>query len=225
MEKKNKLCLEILGRLYEAGILRHVVLIGSWSIYFYKYYFDSKDYSTFIRTSDIDLLVPLPARFADKTDVFELVKDLGFIESHRGSEGYLILKHPDLSIEFLVPERGSGESKPFNIPQLSVNAQPLRYLDYLAANTISVNADNLKLRLPHPAAFALHKFIVFKRRTKLEKHDRDLEGALRVMHELLRSNQRESVRLMFGRMHKKWQKQVLSNLKSVGELEIIELLT
>ena len=63
MEKKNDFCIEILKRLQAAGILRHVILIGSWSIYFYKYYFNSKDYSTFIRTSDIDLLVPTPAKF------------------------------------------------------------------------------------------------------------------------------------------------------------------
>jgi len=224
MEKKNNLCLEILGRLQEAGILNHVILIGSWSIYFYKYYFSSKDYSTFIRTSDIDFLVPIPTKFTGKTDVFELVKDLGFLESHRGSAGYIVLRHPDLSIEFLVPERGGGSEKPFYIPQLSINAQPLRYLDYLTENAITVNAEGLKLHLPHPAAFALHKFIIFKRRVKPEKHDRDLEGALRVFHELLRNDQEETIRLMYGRMHKKWQSQVIRNLKTAEELEIIKIL-
>jgi len=224
MEKKNDFCIEILKRLQAAGILRHVILIGSWSIYFYKYYFNSKDYSTFIRTSDIDLLVPTPAKFDLKTNVFELVKDLGFIESYRGAKGYIILQHPDLSIEFLVPEKGRGATKPYYIPQLSINAQPLRYLEFLAENTITVNVGGLRLLLPHPAAFALHKFIVFKRRTKVVKHDRDLEGALRVFHELLRHNQQEEIRLVFRRMHKKWQAQIRQNLKSIDELEIIELL-
>jgi hypothetical protein len=57
-----------------------------------------------------------------------------------------------------------------------------------------------------------------------EKYDRDLEGALRVMHELLRGNQQATIRLMLGRMHKKWQGQVLRNLESVGELDLVELL-
>ena len=74
MEKKNNLCLEILGRLQEAGILNHVILIGSWSIYFYKYYFSSKDYSTFIRTSDIDFLVPIPVKFTEKPMCLSLSK-------------------------------------------------------------------------------------------------------------------------------------------------------
>lgn len=225
MEKKsNVFCLEILNRLNDAGVLKHVILIGSWSIYFYKYYFKSKDYSTFIRTKDIDFLVPLPAKFALEANIFELVKDLGFIESHRSSKGYIVLEHPDLSIEFLVAERGRGDDKPYFIRQLSINAQPLRYLDFLAENTISVNADGLFLMLPHPAAYALHKFIVFKRRKKVEKHDRDIEGALRVFHELLRNNQIDEIRLIFKRMHSKWQAEVLRNLRAIDELEVIDFL-
>ena len=225
MEKKsNDFCLEILNRLNDAGVLKHVILIGSWSIYFYKYYFKSKNYSTFIRTKDIDFLVSVPVKFSKVTNVFELVKDLGFIESHRGSEGYIVLEHPDLSIEFLVPEKGRGATKPYFIPQLAINAQPLRYLDFLAENTISVNADGLFLTLPHPAAYALHKFIVFKRRKNVEKHDRDIEGALRVFHELLRNNQAEEIKSIYERMHKKWREQLLRNLRSIDELEIVNLL-
>jgi hypothetical protein len=225
MEKKtNDFCLEILNRLNKAGILRHVVLIGSWSIYFYKYYFQSKDYSTFIRTKDIDFLVSPSEKFSKDTNIFEIVKDLGFIESHRGLEGYIVLEHPDLSIEFLVPERGRGATKPYFIPQLAVNAQPLRYLDFLAENIITVDADGLLLKLPHPAAYALHKFIVFMRRKKIEKRGRDIEGALRVFHELLKENRKEEIRSIFKRMHKKWQAQVLTNLRSIDELEIVDFL-
>jgi hypothetical protein len=225
MEKKNSdLCLKILKRLSDAGVLKHIILIGSWSIYFYKYYFKSKDYSTFIRTKDIDFLVPLPAKFSLETNIFELVKDLGFIESHRGSKGYIVLEHPDLSMEFLVADRGRGVDKPYFIPQLSINAQPLRYLDFLAENTIIVDAEGLALKISHPAAFALHKFIVFKRRKKVEKHDRDIEGALRVFHELLRHRQIDEIRFIFRRMHHKWQEQVLRNLRSIDESEIIDIL-
>ena len=130
------------------------------------------------------------------------------------------MEHPDLSIEFLVPERGSGEDKPFSIPQLSINAQPLRFLDFLIENTISVNAEGLHIKLPHPAAYALHKFIIFKRRGKKEKHDRDIEGALRVFNELIRHKKHIEARYIFKRMHKKWQQKILDNLKSIGEQEI-----
>lgn len=223
-KKINSLCLEILSRLNKVGVLQHVILIGSWSIYFYKYYFKSKDYSTYIRTKDIDFLVPIPPKFAKEINIFELVKDLGFLERHRGSKGYIILEHPDLSIEFLVPERSRGINKPYFIPQLSINAQPLRFLDFLVENTISIKAEGLHLRLPHPAAYVLHKFIIFKRRNKVEKHDRDIEGALRVFNELIRNNKHNEIRLIFKKMHKKWKERVIKNLESINELEVVDIL-
>jgi len=226
MEKKiNSLCLEVLNRLNEAGVLKDLIIIGSWSIYFYKYYFKSENYSTYIRTKDIDFLVPLPLKFQKEVNVFELVKDLGFLEKYRGSKGYIKLEHPDLSIEFLVPERGRGEDKPYSIPQLSINAQPLRFLDFLVENTISINAEGLDIKLPHPAAYALHKFIIFKRRSKPEKHDRDIEGALRVFNELIRRKKHSEIRYIFKRMHNKWQRKILGNLKSIEEPEIVNILT
>jgi len=226
MEKKiNSLCLEVLNRLNEAGVLKDLIVIGSWSIYFYKDYFKSENYSTYIRTKDIDFLVPLPLKFQKEVNLFELVKDLGFLEKYRGSKGYIELEHPDLSIEFLVPERGRGEDKPYSIPQLSINAQPLRFLDFLVENTISINTKGLDIRLPHPAAYALHKFIIFKRRSKAEKRDRDIEGALRVFNELIRHKKHSEIRYIFKRMHNKWQRKILDNLKSIEEPEIVKILT
>ena len=225
MEKKQyKLCMEVLRRFDKEGILKNLILIGSWSIYFYKAYFDSKTYPTFIKTRDMDFLVPIPAKFSKKVDIFEIVKDLGFLEVFRGSKGYIRLEHPDLFVEFLVPERGRGSDKPYTISKLGINAQPLRYLDFLVKNTITVNFEGLRIKVPHPAAYALHKFIIFKRRKKAEKHDRDIEGALRVFRELMNSNQKKAVKRIFDKMNKKWQRTVLKNLESVKETEVIDIL-
>lgn len=225
MEKKTyNLCLKVLRRLGKAGVLKHSILIGSWSIYFYQSYFKSKSYSTYIRTRDIDFLIPIPFKFKKSLNVFKLVEDLGFLEEYSGSQGYIKLKHPDLTIEFLVPERGRGVDKPYQIPQLGINAVALRYLDFLAANTIVVNFNDLKIRLPHPAAYALHKFIIFKRRIKVDKHDRDIEGALRVFHELVRNNEHSIIRHIFGKMHSKWQATIIRNLESIEEFGIVDVL-
>lgn len=225
MEKKTyDLCLDVLTRFHKAGILKHIILIGSWSIYFYKDYFNSRSYSTYIRTRDIDFLVPIPFKLDKNIDIFSLVEDLGFLEEHRGSKGYIKLQHPDLTIEFLVPERGHGTDKPYKISQLGINAVALRYLDFLASNTIWIDFNNMKIKLPHPAAYALHKFIIFKRRVKIDKHDRDIEGALRVFHALITRNEHSSIRNIFKKMHKKWQATVIKNLQSINEFEIVDVL-
>ena len=226
MEKKTyDLCAEVLRRLDKAGILKSIILIGSWSIYFYKYYFKSDSYSTAIRTTDIDFLVPIPNKFDKNINLHELVEDLGYEKRFINSKGYIKLLHPDLTIEFLAPERGRGSDKPYKLPELRINAQALRYLDLLADNTIVVNFEGIQIRLPHPAAYALHKFIIFKRRKGEDKHDRDIEGAMRVFRELINSNQHKDIKKIFNKMHKKWQKTILANLESAEIYEAIDVLT
>jgi len=225
MEKKTfNLCFEVLKRFEKEKILKHVVLVGSWCVYFYKYYFESEEYSTYIRTKDMDFVIPIPPKFNKEIHIFDLLKDLGFVEEYKGSKGYVKLDHPDLAIEFLVSERGRAHDKPYPIPQLAINAQPLRFLDFLVDNTIKIKFEGVKIILPHPAAYALHKFIIFKRRKNIDKHDRDIEGALRVFRELVHHNQKNEIKGIFNKMHTKWQKEIIRNLKSINETEILGIL-
>ena len=133
MEKNQyKLCVEVLRRLENVGVLKNMILIGSWCMPFYKEYFSGVEYLPSIKTRDIDFLIPHPAAIKLKADLTETMKDLGFIRGFRGREGYMILEHPDLAIEFLVPEKGKGTDKPVRLPLLGLNAQALRFLELLA---------------------------------------------------------------------------------------------
>jgi hypothetical protein len=123
------LCIEVLRRLDKAGILKHVVLVGSWCTLFYKEFFGQTKYIVSLKTRDMDLLIPRPTTIKAKVDMAELLKDLSFVVGFAGSKGYIRLEHPQLIVEFLVPERGKGSDKPYSLPQLSLNAQPLRFLD------------------------------------------------------------------------------------------------
>lgn len=225
MEKNQyELCVEVFHRLDRKGILKHTLVIGSWCLFFYKNYFNDEKYRPAIRTRDIDFLLPLPVNFKGKEDIPEILKELGFILGFKGNSGYIVLQHPDLLIEFLVPEIGRGSDKPYPIPQLGINAQPLRYLHFLQDNAISLDFEGMSIRVPHPAAYALHKFIIFMRRTKPDKRDRDIEGALRVFRQLLAEGKADSIKTIFGKMHRKWQTTIVKNLISVGENEIADLL-
>jgi hypothetical protein len=110
------LCIEVLRRLDKAGILKDIVLVGSWCALFYKDFFSGKKYMTSLTTRDMDLLIPQPRAIKAKTDVTELLKDLGFVVGFTGSQGYIRLEHPQLIVEFLVPERGKGSDKPYSLP-------------------------------------------------------------------------------------------------------------
>ena len=57
MEKSQyELCLEVLRRLDRIGVLKHVVLVGSWCTLLYRDYFASQAYAPALKTRDIDLL-------------------------------------------------------------------------------------------------------------------------------------------------------------------------
>ena len=172
MEKKQSdLCLEILRRFHKAGILNDLILIGSWCVYFYQDYFANVPYidQAAIKTRDIDFLVDIPCRRKHNVNIPEILKDLGFVTIYKGSRGYIKLDHPDLILEFLVPEKGKGIDRPFPLPKLGVNAVALRFLSFLSGNTIKVKIENFYVTLPHPVNFALHKLIIFQRRLKEEK--------------------------------------------------------
>ncbi len=110
MEKSQyNLCMEVLHRLDKTGILKHIVLVGSWCTLLYKDFFSGKKYMSSLTTRDLDLLISEPSSFHTKVDVSELLKDLGFVVGFTGSQGYMRLEHPELIIEFLVPEKGKGQ--------------------------------------------------------------------------------------------------------------------
>ncbi|MBA3060682.1 MAG: hypothetical protein FP832_03385, partial [Nitrospirae bacterium] len=218
------LFLEVLRRFQAAGLLKELILIGSWCQHFYRSYFTGLRYTPTIRTRDIDFLVPVPFRFKNKVDVEELLRDEGFVVTFSGGAGYMKLMHPDLIVEFLVPEKGKGSDRPYPLPQLSMNAQPLRFLDYLLQNTIRIEAEGLKINVPHPAAFALHKLIISARRTKEEKLVKDRKEALAILTALVRKGDAGEIRKMFEKMPTGWRKKVLDALTETDNVEIMRIL-
>lgn len=62
MERKSSLFLNTLKALYEADVLEHIIIIGSWCHYFYRIYFLNANEIPLLRTLDIDLLIPNPLK-------------------------------------------------------------------------------------------------------------------------------------------------------------------
>ena len=206
------------------SILSDVILIGSWCMIFYKKYFSGHDYAPSIRTRDIDFLVLKPRLIRAKTDLAESMKDLGFIKGFRGREGYMILEHPELSIEFLVAERGKGTDKPVLLPQMKMNAQALRFMELLAENTMQVEMEGVSVTVPHPANFALHKLIVSHRRRDKDKSLRDREAAVTVLKGLIRKKEQNLIVSVFNSIPRKWKQTIFLELKITDEEKIIEIL-
>lgn len=225
MEKSQyKLCIEVLHRLDKAGILKDVVLVGSWCALFYKKFFGRTKYILSLKTRDMDLLIPQPSMIKAKVDVAQLLKDLGFVVGFTGSKGYIRLEHPQLIVEFLVPERGRGSDKPYPLPQLGLNAQPLRFLDFLAQNTFTMKVEEMTVTMPHPANFALHKLLVLTRRPTPEKQSRDKETAVGILKALIDSGRARLITSTFHTMPRKWQGKVKKQLADLLDKKVLDLL-
>ena len=62
MGEQYKLLSSVLKELMNAGVLKELVLAGSWCQYYYRILFDEAPEIPLIRTTDIDFLVPNPQK-------------------------------------------------------------------------------------------------------------------------------------------------------------------
>lgn len=225
MEKKQyDLCIEVLRRLNNQNLLESVILIGSWCMPFYKEYFSGINYLSSFKTRDLDFLVPHPNKLMMNIDIADLLKDLGFVVGFTGSKGYMKLEHPDLVIEFLSPEKGKGTDKPIPLPQLKINAQALRFLGFLAEDTIKIKIEDFYVVMPHPANFALHKLIISQRRQNKDKAEKDKIMALEILNALVTKGATNKIGEVFELVSPKWQKKITGALDRIKDRRVLEVL-
>lgn len=227
MEKKqSELCHEVLRRLNRARVLKDFILIGSWCLYFYKDYFQDTPYidQATIKTRDIDLLISDPEKITNEIDIPDMLKDLGFVITFKGKQGYIKLDHPDLIFEFLVPEKGRGIDKPVPLPKLGMNATPLRFLSFLYMNTIKVKVEDFYITLPHPINFALHKLIISQRRQLKEKSIKDRDTDIKVLKALVNKGESDVIKKIFDSTPLKWQKKIITGIEKADAKEFLHIL-
>ncbi len=218
------LCVEVLRRLDKSGALKHIVLIGSWCTLFYKSYFGHIKYAPVLKTRDIDLLVPHPSAVRVKANVAELLKDLGFVVGFDAPQGYIRLVHPGLIVEFLTIEKGRPSDKPYPLPQLGVNAQPLRFLEILARDTITAKVEDFSVTLPHPANFALHKLLISQRRPNRQKEEKDRDAAVRILDALISKGEQDTIKKVFLSLPARWQNKIKKASQTLENNEILSVL-
>jgi len=217
------LCFEVLNRLEKAGVLKDLVLVGSWCIYFYRNYFEAETLSS-LRTRDIDFLIPTPPKFKVHVEIPDLLADLGFLVE-RNREGYMRLQHPELIIDFLVPEKGRGSHGPYPLKNLGINAQPLRFMNLLLENTVKVVSHGNNLTLPHPINYAFQKLLIDDKRKDQAKRMKDRQQAMELLELLLKGPERSRLKSVFYAMPKGWKKTVLKVLRDLKAKEILNLIS
>jgi hypothetical protein len=157
-------------------------------------------------------------------DLPVLLKDLGFVVDF-SPKGAFRLVHPELIIDFVVPETGKGDDNPFPIPQLGLNAQKLRFLEILFMNPLKIEVDDFALTLPHPAAFALQKLIISWRRPKEERRLKERQEGIRLLNSLITKGEIDRVINIFNTFPRRWKSSIIRALELADAMDLAKILS
>lgn len=197
--------------LFDEGI----ELIGSWCFQLYQKHLGAKSFP--LRTQDIDFLIPNPFRGGEHTGFIEQLEALGFNHDFK-SDGSIYLWNAELKIEFITPEKGKGVDSAIKIKKLGVSAIPLRFVASLLDNPITIIENGVRILVPNPTDFCLHKLIIAARRRKIDKSIKDLQQAICTSVIL----DHGGIQRSFSSLPKKWKRSILNMLeKSKQELPLL----
>ncbi|PCI38042.1 MAG: hypothetical protein COB53_05320 [Elusimicrobia bacterium] len=192
--------------LWENG----VELVGSWSFLLYQRHLGVRPLP--LRTQDVDFLLPWPYSNKRNVDMKSALEPLGF-RIAIAANGTTSFTHPELKLEFLVPEHGKGGMDYREIKPLGVKAIPLRFMDMLLKNSIMLKEGGVKVRVPLPLNYCLHKLMIAQRRIKADKKEKDIMQAVYVLS-ILKPAEFSAALADFS---PKWRRLVETSLKFAWE--------
>ena len=176
----------------EIGLLRYVMIIGSWAEYFYPSLF-STDFAANLRTRDVDFLyknINLPE---EKIPVVEKLKEIGYVYDELDGISRFY-KEDLLELEFLTRVLGSGSDKRMEIKPLGIVSEGLRVINILAnfpreVETKSPDGKFYKLIVPEPAVYVVQKILTNPMRNPPEKKTKDIVAVKELLYHILQSEE------------------------------------
>lgn len=214
MPESKDIFLKVITELNKKNVLDEFILIGSWCLLIYKDYFNNAPEISMVRTHDIDLMIPNPPKIKNSVDISKLLKELGFEIFIDRMSGYSKYIQKDADVEFLIPEKGKGQEKPYEIKKLNINAQGLRFLTLLQDYTFIYDYQGIKIKLPIPEVYVLHKYIIANRRKNEDKKEKDLYTATLIGEYMINfeSNKNRLIEI-YNSLPVKWQEYIKKSVK------------
>ncbi|MDR1292680.1 MAG: nucleotidyltransferase domain-containing protein [Clostridiales Family XIII bacterium] len=172
--------LKAIKLFHDNDCLEHVVLIGSWTEFLYQQTGLIPQGTTALRTLDIDFLIRNLRKPNPPVNMEALAREQGYAVDRDALLGTTKIRTASrLEIEFLIAQRGAG-IEPVYRTSLGVTAQGLRGLGLLSSHTVTVTWFDIKITVPIPEAYVLHKIIINDERGKGEKREKDKDSILSI---------------------------------------------
>jgi hypothetical protein len=113
---------------------------------------------------------------------------------------------------------------PRTIKELGVVAMPLRHTAPLTSNTVTIERDGLRVNVPHPVAFSLHKLFVSTRRKEKGKDARDRELSFRILTAMPDKMPEEEISRIWESFTAKEKKAIVEVVVAEGRDELLKKL-
>lgn len=210
--EQQKEFLSFMKILDNHNLLGHIVICGSWSEYIYAQSGVIPDYDITLRTLDADFLVKNLRKPTKPVSLITLVKEQGYTFDIDVMSGTTKIFSPNgLEIEFLIAQMGSGETPIFKT-NLGVNAQALRHLEVLTRHAIEADFLGMKVNVPMPEAYAVHKMVINEDRSDV-KREKDAAAVVNIFPYLNSDRCME----VFNRLTKKQKNRVREFLDTYSD--------
>lgn len=207
---------EILKTLNEDNILKDVILIGSWSLLFYKKIF--LEFKPQIRTTDIDFYVPDVKAIKSNGGITVSLKELNYemlVDTLTNKTKFSSID--GFELEFLTKLNRQGLSC-VKIGNTKIYAESLPYVDIFNGNYIEIDFEGLTVKVASPSSYVLQKLLINSDR-KSEKRVKDIESIKYVL-DFIHASQKHTRELqqLFSNVPKSWKKRII---KSINDNDII----
>ena len=203
--------LKILRVLNDAGALKHVVVSGSWAMFFYKILFEN--FVPRVETTDLDFYLPNPKK-ATGDNITKRLLQHSYIRNNDYITGKtMFLSDNGFSIEFLtIPDRTMSPT--INIKGMDVVAEALPKMAPAGWDYIQVEYDGLTVNVVSPVSFVLQKLLINKERKPDYKKEKDIDALTYVLSFIKLSDKyRNSLKASFNQYPGKWKKAILETAK------------
>lgn len=210
--QQQKEFLKFMKILSDNDLLGHIILCGSWSEFIYAQCNVLPGFEITLRTLDADFLVKNLRKPTKPVSLIPIIKEQGYTYDIDVINGTTKIFSPEgLEIEFLINQMGSGEIQTFKT-NLGINAQALRHLDVLTRHTIEADFLGMKINVPMPEAYAVHKMVINEDRS-IAKKEKDANAVVNIFPYL---NNEKCIEV-FDRLTKKEKNRVKEFLNTYKE--------
>ena len=129
----------------------------------------------------------MPPNIQNTFDISAALSEIGFENEWSLQGDFCKYVHPDLEVEFLIPEHGRDTGRSVSIPTLSIKAQPLRCLTLAYEQSMYISYRGYNIRVPEKYAYTARTLGEFL---------------------LKRSDKRLYMQNLFNELPKGWQKTI-----------------